>query len=159
MKKKIKQITVIGDGGWGTTLALCLARKELPVYLWGPFPQYITRLRKNRYNSKFLPGIRLPQPITPTDDLEKACADSELIVFAVPSKFAASILRQMKAAKVDFFNKIILSVTKGIDTKTLQTPSEMIRETFGNIDIAVLSGPTHRQGSGQQDPVECGNRQ
>ena len=61
MIKKIQSIGVIGDGGWGTTLAIHLTNKNYPVTLWGPFPEYVRQVNKNRYNSKFLPGIRIPK--------------------------------------------------------------------------------------------------
>ena len=45
MKTKIYKISVIGDGGWGTTLSIHLAKKGFPVYLWGAFTDNIERLK------------------------------------------------------------------------------------------------------------------
>ena len=39
-------------------------------------------------------------------------------------------------------NKIILSVVKGIETKTLLRVSQVINDVLGNVNLAVLSGPT-----------------
>ncbi len=33
--------TVIGDGGWGTALAMVLARNGHQTTDWGPLPDYI----------------------------------------------------------------------------------------------------------------------
>src|SRR5687767_5469620 len=84
---KIQKICVIGDGGWGTTLAVHLARKKYPVNLWGPFPDYVRELGKKRINEKFLPGIRLPDNVRCIEDLTKAIDNCQLIIFAIPSKY------------------------------------------------------------------------
>ncbi|MFZ5801025.1 MAG: glycerol-3-phosphate dehydrogenase, partial [Candidatus Omnitrophota bacterium] len=34
------KIAVLGDGGWGTTLAIHLSRKGYPVVLWSAFADY-----------------------------------------------------------------------------------------------------------------------
>lgn len=143
MSKSIKNISVIGDGGWGTTLAVHLAKKNYSLRLWGPFPAYVRRVGKSRYNTKFLPGIHLPQNITLTENLEEAIREADLIVFAIPSKYANAILKKIKKTKVDLSCKILLSVTKGIDTEKLLRMSETLKNELGNnVNIAVLSGPT-----------------
>ncbi|MCK5012580.1 MAG: NAD(P)-dependent glycerol-3-phosphate dehydrogenase [Candidatus Omnitrophica bacterium] len=143
MSKSIKNISVIGDGGWGTTLAVHLAKKNYSLRLWGPFPAYVRRVGKSRYNTKFLPGIRLPQNITLTENLEEAIREADLIVFAIPSKYANAILKKIKKTKADLSCKILLSVTKGIDTEKLLRMSETLKNELGNnVNIAVLSGPT-----------------
>src|SRR3989338_2467578 len=108
MAKKIKNISIIGDGGWGTTLAVHLARNKHAVTLWGPFPDYIRHVRKTRFNKKFLPGIHLARSIKITDDLANAIEENDLIVFAIPSKYAAAVLKKIKKTKADLSGKIIL---------------------------------------------------
>jgi len=136
-------VSVIGDGGWGTTLAVHLAKKKFPVRLWGPFPSYARRMQKNRYNTKFLPGIHLPRNIKVIDDLSDALSNSNFIIFAIPSQYARAVLKRIKSTGSAFNDKIFLSVTKGIDTKKLLRVSEIIRHELGNhFPLAVLSGPT-----------------
>jgi len=139
---KTQKISVIGDGGWGTTLAIHLAKNKHTVRLWGPFPSYIRQIKKSRINTKFLPGVRLARNIKLTEDLTDAIKESDIIVFAIPSKYAASILRNIKKTKVNLSRKIFLSVTKGIDTAKLLRISEIIKKELGSIPTAVLSGPT-----------------
>ncbi len=142
MKQKIQNISVIGDGGWGTTLALYLVRRDYPVKLWGPFPEYVETVTRTRYNSKFLPGVQLPKELCITSDLQEALDSCDLIVFAAPSKYTPSILKRIKKTKINLSKKIFLSVTKGIDTTKLLRISEIIQKELGNIPLAVLSGPT-----------------
>lgn len=142
MIRPLHQISIIGDGGWGTTLAVHLAKKNYPVRLWGPFPDYLRQINQSRYNSKFLPDVRLPDNITLTEDLSEAVDKADLIVFAIPSQYTAGVLKQVKKTKIDLSGKIILSVTKGIDTVKLRRVSEIIRSELGLVNLAVLSGPT-----------------
>ena len=57
------KITVLGDGGWGTTLSVLLSGKGHKVDLWGAFPDYVEYLKNKRENIKFLPGIKIPKEI------------------------------------------------------------------------------------------------
>ena len=141
MIKTIKKITIIGDGGWGTALSVHLTKKGYDVTLWGPFPDYVKQMAKTRVNKKFLPGIRLPRGLKIVDDYTRAIAQSQLIVFAVPSKYALGILKKIRQGHFNFSKKIFLSATKGIETKSLLRMSEMIRQELGPIRLAVLSGP------------------
>ena len=56
-------ISILGDGGWGTTLAMLLFHKGFKVSLWGAFPDYVSYLDKKRINTKFLPQIKIPKDI------------------------------------------------------------------------------------------------
>jgi glycerol-3-phosphate dehydrogenase (NAD(P)+) len=142
MKKTIDHITVIGDGSWGTTLCVYLAKKGYAVTLWGAFPAYMEKVRKNRYNSRFLPGIRIPKNVNVTGQLKSALETGDLIVFAVPSKYSLSVLKKIKKAGVDLSQKILLSVTKGITTSSLLRISQLVHQELDTIPTAVLSGPT-----------------
>jgi len=135
------KITVLGDGAWGTTLAILLKNKGFDVSLWGAFKDNIESISKARENTKFLPGIRLPDGIHLEIDIDKACKDTNLIVFAIPSRF----LREILAKNIDTLIEHragLVSVIKGLEQKTLKRMSEVLREFFGDRDIAVLSGPS-----------------
>lgn len=142
MKKSANTIAIIGDGGWGTTLAIHLAKKHYQVNLWGPFPEYVEQVRKNRYNPKFLPGIRIPEQVAFFTDIKEAVEPSFMAVFAVPSQYAASVLKKMKECRIPMDKRIFLSVTKGFDYGRLLTISQLIRKEYPKAPVAVLSGPT-----------------
>ncbi|MDP3143262.1 MAG: NAD(P)H-dependent glycerol-3-phosphate dehydrogenase, partial [Candidatus Omnitrophota bacterium] len=59
---------------------------------------------------------------------------------AVPSHFFRRVIRSLK--QYDLQGKIILSVTKGIESSTLMRMSEVIEDELGKVKLAVLSGPT-----------------
>ena len=137
---KTKNIVIIGDGGWGTTLAILLAGKGHDITLWGAFPEYVELVRNKRVNAKFLPGIKIPHEINITSSLNEAVEGKDIIVLAVPSQYMRSVLTRLTAYKLS--DKIFVSVTKGIENKTLKRMSEIAYELLGKIDICVLSGPT-----------------
>jgi len=151
MNRKTKEIniSVLGDGGWGTTLAILLCRKGFNVSLWGAFPDYTAYLNKGRINTKFLPNIRIPEEIEITHDLKQAVQGKELIILAVPSQYLRSVLKKIKGIGYSK-SAVYLSVTKGIEIGTLRSMFGVISDELGRIKLAVLSGPTIAQ------EVACG---
>jgi len=133
------RICVLGDGGWGTALAILLARKKYSVKLWGAFPGYLQFVKKKRENVKFLPGIKIPRSLGLVDDLAGAVNRAELIVLAVPTQYARSVLKKLKQYNLGSTN--FLSVAKGIECKTTKRVSEIINDELGGVRLAVLSGP------------------
>ena len=81
-----KHVAVIGDGGWGTALALVLRKNGHTVTVWGPFPDYMEQVRASGENKKFLPGIALPEGIHWTTHREEA-VDRADVAGAEPSRF------------------------------------------------------------------------
>jgi len=143
MKNRIKKanIVVLGDGGWGTTLAILLSKNGHKVTLWGAFQDYVWELNKKRINTKFLPGIKIPKEIKITHDLKNSINGKDIVVFAIPSQHLREVLKKIK--KTGYSRKTIyVSVIKGIETTSLKRMSEVIKEELGSIRLAVLSGPT-----------------
>lgn len=138
--EKGAKIAVIGDGGWGTTLAILLHNKGYRVSLWGPFADYLSVLDKKRQNPKFLPGINIPQAVSFSADIHLAIKQARLVVLAVPSHFLREVLAKIKGE--DLSGCAILSTAKGIENTTLIRMSEVISDVLGETKIAVLSGPT-----------------
>src|SRR4051812_48456776 len=129
--KTIRKISVIGDGGWGTTLAVHLAKKNYSVTLWGPFADYINQISCTHINIKFLPGILIPPSVKFTSDLGSALKNSDLIVLAVPSQYFVDVLKKIKPLKSS--KNIFLSVIKGIDYETGLRMSQLIRRELGPV--------------------------
>lgn len=139
--KKIK-ITILGDGAWGTTLAILLSKNGHDVKVWSVFGEHLDLLDKTRENKKYLEGIKIPQNIVFEKDLKKAIESSDYIVFSIPSKFFRDIASKIKKENVILKNKVFISVVKGLEQKTLKRMTEILKEELGNIQTAVLSGPT-----------------
>ena len=135
------RILVLGDGGWGTSLAILLRNKGLEVCLWGAFKDNIDALAKHRENKRFLPGVKIPEGLELTYDLGNVSKEADLIVIAIPSRFLRGVLIKNKNA-LKALGANFISVTKGIEEASLKRMSEVILEVLGEVKIAVLSGPS-----------------
>ena len=62
-EKRAYRIAVLGDGAWGTALALTLCSNGHDVSLWGVFPENLEAMERDRENRRFLPGVPLPQEL------------------------------------------------------------------------------------------------
>ena len=134
------KISVVGDGGWGSALAVLISRNGFNVKLWGAFSEYVEEVKQSRINYKFLPGIKLPKNIELSSDLKYVLSGTEYVILAVPSYYMRRVLKKIK--KFEGFRKLtFLSVSKGIEYSSKKFMSEVIAEELGNVKLAVLSGP------------------
>lgn len=145
------KITVIGDGGWGTATGLLLNSYGHSVTLWGPFPEYLEEIRAHRENTRFLPGIALPDTLRWTSDPAVAVAGAEAIVLASPSKFFSGVCEKFKGLIRP--NMLVVSLTKGLCEATHCRMSELAQDILGLNAIAVLSGPSHAEEVARQIPT------
>ncbi len=140
---KIRKAAVIGDGGWGTALAMILHGNGLPVHVWGPFPETINQIRHERVNKTYLPGVPLPAGIAWTSDPGEAAEGADLVVLAVPTQFYREVAGRFRGlirppARV-------VSVTKGLDRDTHRTMTTIAAECLDLSGVAALSGPSHAE--------------
>ena len=96
------KIAVVGSGSWGTALAILLADKGNEVKLWSYFKEESEELARFRENKRFLPGVKLPDNIECSSDLEYVMSGCRYVVSASPSKGVVSSAEKM-AEFYDFF--------------------------------------------------------
>jgi len=136
----MSKIAIVGDGGWGTALAIELFKKGFSVSLWGAFKEYVDETAAARENVKFLKGVKIPRGIEITADY-KPLLKAEITIFAVPSQYLRSVLKRLE--KIKDGNSIYVSAVKGIENNTLMRMSEVMRDILGEgKKIAAISGPT-----------------
>jgi len=136
----IEKAAVIGTTAWGTTLAVLLARRGLPTWLWSRKEQEAERLRRDRENAARQPGLAFPPALAVTHDMAEALADTGLAVIAVPSATMRDNLRWMRPHLEP--QTIMLSAVKGLEADTGKRMSELIEEELPSATpLCVLSGP------------------
>lgn len=148
------KISVLGAGGWGTTLSILLHYNGHQVTLWEYKKNYVKELVKKRINSVYLPGINIPDEILITHDLKESVYQKNLIILAVPSQFLRSVVDQINFSDVK--NSILVSVSKGIENKHLMTMSQMLKDVHPHLSenqIGVLSGPSHAEEVSRRIPT------
>ncbi len=143
-------IGIIGAGSWGTALALLLYNNGNRITVWSALEKEIEMLKTNREHS-VLPGVKLPEDMTFTLDLEEAIKGKELLVLAVASPYVRSTAEKMSSLVED--GQIIINVSKGIEESTLMTMSRIIEEAIPQARAAVLSGPSHAEEVGRGIPT------
>ncbi len=136
-------VAVIGDGGWGTALALSLHRKGVETRLWSREPDYAAEMRRVRANPRYLPGVEVPAGLLVTGDAAEAITGAVLLVSAVPAQFVRAAWKPL--APLVPARLPVCSVTKGIEIATLERPTRVLAEVLGPRPLAVLSGPSHAE--------------
>ncbi len=144
-------ISVIGAGGWGTTLANLLAEKGYNVKLWAFEKEVVEEIKNKRENPSFLPGIKLSENIHPTTNLSEAASHKDIIITAIPSQFLRNMAKEI--SKSISKNTIIISVTKGLEDITFKRMSEILEEELPETKIIALSGPNHAEEVSRKIPT------
>jgi len=147
------KVSILGAGAWGTAIAMLLGNNEHEVTLWSALASEVEILRKERELKDKLPGVKLPDSVLISDNLEDACKDKDLIVFAVASPFVRRTAQMAKPFIIE--NQIVVNVGKGIEETTLDTLTDILKEEFIGADIAVLSGPSHAEEVSKGIPTSC----
>ncbi len=143
--------SVIGAGSWGIALALLLHNNGHEVTVWSILEDEIAMLQNDREHKTKLPGVKLPQEMIFTTDLQSAVVDKGFLVLAVPSSFTRGTAKKMASYVID--HQIIVDVAKGIEEDTLMTLSAQISQEIPQADVAVLSGPSHAEEVGRGLPT------
>ncbi len=140
----MKKITILGDGGWGTALALTTLQNDSETTLWGPFEDNIEAIRTTHKN-RFLPGVDLPENLKATSSISEAVQNAEIVVLASPSQFMRGTLNMLREYFVPE-QMVLVNVAKGIETDTLKCMHEICAEILGdNLKYVTLSGPSHAE--------------
>lgn len=144
------RIGVIGAGTWGMALSRMLYNTGNAVTVWSALPEEIDQLSRDRVQ-KNLPDMRIPEGVAFTKTMAEVCADRDILLFAVPSVFVRQTARQ--AAPHVKSGQIIVDVAKGMESGTLMTMSEVIRDEIKDVRVVALSGPTHAEEVAQDLPT------
>ncbi|HTE04982.1 MAG TPA: NAD(P)H-dependent glycerol-3-phosphate dehydrogenase [Planctomycetota bacterium] len=135
----MENVAVLGDGAWGTALALVLAERGASVIQWSVSAERALEMQTSRANRKYLPGYRMPDGVTVTAEAS-AFGHADLIFSAVPSQYLHAVLASL-APHVDR-GRPFVSATKGLEFPSHRRATEIILQTLGPRPIAVLSGPS-----------------
>ena len=67
----MSRVGIIGAGSWGTALSLVLANNGHSVEIWSIVESEIEMLKEKHEHIDKLPGVKLPDSITFTTDIEE----------------------------------------------------------------------------------------
>ena len=142
---------VIGSGSWGTALARVLSKNGHEVTLWSRREEESRMLREERENKSKLPGVKIPDDILCTTDLEQTVEGKDILVLATASPSIRSMAKKMAPYVAD--GQIIVDVSKGIEDSTLMILTDVIEQEVPQCQATVLSGPSHAEEVGRDIPT------
>ncbi len=152
----MSDIAIIGAGAWGTGIAIVLGRKGTHrVRLWAHETDVCQSITERRINEQFLPGRRIPESVTATNDLGAALETAQIVVSVMPSQHCGSLFERMRPMIPA--RALIVSATKGLEEQSLKRMSEVIAQVLQrggpSCGIGALSGPSFAQEVARGDPT------
>jgi len=137
-------ITVLGFGSWGGTVAQHLTTLGHKVIGWHKFAEEVEEMQKTLQHN-LIPQLKISKDLVLTTDLRVSLKDAEIVVVATPSHIVRPIIGEAKEFIKD--DAIIVNLAKGVENNSLATMSQVIAEA-GEIDknrIVTLYGPSHAE--------------
>ena len=116
-------IAIIGAGGWGTALAITMARADRAVRLWVYEQSLVQTISTTHENPLYLPGYSIPQSVTVTGDTAAAVNGAQIVIIAVPSHLFRTVVDQL--APSVHRDMIFVSAAKGIEIGSLMRMSKL----------------------------------
>jgi len=153
----MSRIAIIGGGAWGTGLAVVLGRKgSHSVRLWAHEPDVCDSINQKHVNDRFLPGSRVPDSVSASNDLASVVDGAEVIVSVMPSQHCRELFARLR--RLIPRQAFIVSATKGLEEGSLLRMSEVIADALKRDDdlphaIGALSGPSFAQEVARGDPT------
>lgn len=150
----MQDITVIGAGSWGTTLANLLAKKGHPVRLWSYEPGVAEMINDTGENTRYLPDVRLSEAIEATDDLQDAVDGARIVVNVTPSQHVRRVIGAATSAMSP--DARVISASKGLEIDSLETMSEVLDEVLPEEaarSTCFLSGPSFAVEVAREEPT------
>ena len=109
--------------------------------LWGIEQEEIKAMKYGRCNEIYLPGVKFPDSLQVTTNIDDALMDSEDVLIVVPSHALRETLGRLKASSQPI--KHLSWATKGFETETGLLPHQVVEQVMGtDLPVAVISGPT-----------------
>jgi glycerol-3-phosphate dehydrogenase (NAD(P)+) len=153
----MSDIAIIGAGAWGTGIAIVLGRKGTHrVRLWAHEADVCESITQKRVNEQFLPGRRIPNSVTASNDLAAILEGAQIVVSVMPSQHCRALFERMRPLIPP--QSLIVSATKGLEENSLQRMTEIIvhvlkRDNHPTPAVGALSGPSFAQEVARGDPT------
>ena len=146
--KLVHRVCVVGGGSWGTAVAKLVSENterwpefEPLVKLWVHDAALAATINEQHENTKYLPGVKMPDAVVAEADLSAALSLATLVIIAVPHEFLhGEIFRKILVGGAA--NCRVCSLVKGLDVvdgRPALVTERMRRDLLG-LDVSVLMG-------------------
>ena len=145
------QTAILGAGAWGTAVAKVIAEKGKEVVLWCLEEETKTDINERHRNSRFLPGVTLPENLTAVMNIEEAAAGREFLILAVPSLYLLETVKKiLMVPSIREGETAIAVITKGF-LPTAKGPRLLLEVLedylpgFYRQSLVYIAGPSHAE--------------
>ena len=133
-------LTVLGPGCWGLTLAKLLTPNFDRVCVWGREQDISDELRNKKKTTKPV-TVELAPKTEISSNLKEAVSDADYILMVIATSGIRAVSKQL--AEVGLRNEqILVNTSKGLELPSLMRMSEVIKQELPNVSPVILSGPT-----------------
>jgi glycerol-3-phosphate dehydrogenase (NAD(P)+) len=145
------RIAVLGAGAWGTTVAKVIADKGNDVAVWAHEPETVDEINREHANSRFLPGVKLPERLSASTDIAAVSEGTEYLILASPSMFLLDTVKKiLTVPSIREGETLIAVITKGFlpggkgPRLILETLEDYLPGFYRN-SLVYIAGPSHAE--------------
>ena len=138
----MRNIAVLGSGGWGVALSMVLNKNGHNVKIWS-YSEEEKDIINNERKCKFLPNAIIPEGITCYNNYDEVIKEAEIILVVTPSSAIRKVITDIKDLVTP--NQTFVLCSKGMEASTQKIYTDVIKEILPNNKIAALSGPSHAE--------------
>jgi len=150
-----KNVTVVGSGNWGMAIATIIAgntarhdefNNDLTVWMFEEEVEHKGKKRKlselfneTKENTKYLPGVTLPNHVKAEPDLKKAVSNADVLVWVLPHQFVPRTVQNMGPVKEGCISVSLIKGGLELEGGKLGLCSDSLRKLLKH-EVAVLMG-------------------
>lgn len=135
-------ITILGSGGFGLSLAVLCNTNGHKVTVWSKFQDEIDAIKRTGELKAKLPGVFIPEEIKFSTDIS-CVKDADMVLIGIPSNFVREVCQT--AAPYMSKKTVVVNTSKGLEEGSLKRMSQVVGECFPENKIVVLTGPSHAE--------------
>lgn len=134
-------VAVLGAGSWGTALASLLARNGHRTVIWGRDAEQVRAINERHENTRYLPGIPLPESLRASTDLPATVRAADVVLVVTPSHAFGDTVRALAPHRRPGTG--VAWATKGFEPGSGRFLHEVAAELLGDeVPLAVVTGPS-----------------
>lgn len=134
-------VAVLGAGSWGTALASLLARNGHRTVIWGRDAEQVRAINERHENTRYLPGIPLPDSLRASADLSASVRMADVVLVVTPSHAFGDTVRALAPHRCAGAG--VAWATKGFEPGSGRFLHEVAAEILGgDVPLAVVTGPS-----------------
>ena len=134
-------VAVLGAGSWGTALASLLARNGHRTVIWGRDAEQVRAINERHENTRYLPGIPLPESLRASTDLPATVRAADVVLVVTPSHAFGETVHALAAHRRAGAG--VAWATKGFEPGSGRFLHEVAADILGDdVPLAVVTGPS-----------------